>query len=68
MDWTILIGDMIDAGETETSIAKKLRVRGIECSQTTVHRLKTGFISEPKHSVGEALRALHEEVAQQSAA
>jgi hypothetical protein len=67
MNWRKLIGDMLDKGETEASIAEKLKRRGIQCTQTTVNRLKSGFISEPRHSVGEALRALHTDVMKRAA-
>mgnify|MGYP001600059064 CR=1 FL=1 len=56
MDWARLIEELHDHGWTVYRIAERLNRKW-----DTVNRWKT---SEPKHSDGEALKKLHEEVTQ----
>lgn len=62
MNWPKLIDEILETGATEASLAAALTERGAEISQASINRLKSGAISEPKYSVGEALRTLHAEI------
>lgn len=57
MKWTNIINQLIDYGMTEQSIANTIG----GTTQPTIHRIKTGDIKEPKHSLGERLIAIHKE-------
>lgn len=62
MNWPKLIDELLKTGATEAAIAAAVTERGAEISQASINRLKSGAISEPKHSVGEALLTLHAEL------
>ena len=63
MNWTQLIDDLLATGLTEAGIAAEIsRAPGPGVTtQATIHRIKTGQISEPRWSIGDALRALHQD-------
>jgi transcriptional regulator with XRE-family HTH domain len=56
MDWTKLIAEIQERGLSQPQIAAKC-----ECAQSTVSDLASGTTKEPRHSLGEALKALHYE-------
>lgn len=56
MDWTKLIAEIQKCGLSQPQIAAKC-----ECAQSTISDLASGTTKEPRHSLGEALRALHYE-------
>lgn len=69
MNWEKLISEIIESGLSEDKIAANLRdEKEIDISQSTIHRIKKGDITEPKHSVGEALKQLHLERCSEAAA
>jgi transcriptional regulator with XRE-family HTH domain len=57
MDWQKLIAELQDHGYTQPQIAA-----ACGCGQSTVSELSLGKTKEPRHSLGEALRALHAQV------
>lgn len=54
MDWKTLISEIQAAGHTQASIASYCG-----CEQTTISALALGKTTDPKHSTGEKLKALH---------
>lgn len=57
MDWKKLIAEIQAQGLTQPQIAERCK-----CGQATISDLVGGRTGEPRHSLGEALRALHYEV------
>lgn len=55
MDWKLLIADIQAHGLTQPQIAA---ICG--CGQATVSDLASGTTKDPRHTLGEALKALHE--------
>jgi hypothetical protein len=55
-----------DHGFTQGSLARELTERGAKCSQTTVWRILQGH--ETTDTVGNAIRVLHAEKAESTAA
>lgn len=54
MDWKSLIADLQERGLSQPEIAQRCH-----CGQATISDLANGHTKEPRHSLGEALRALH---------
>lgn len=48
------------SGMTEEQIAAALRAQGIDCSQATVNRIKSGFIKKTNFEIGMGLLQLAE--------
>jgi transcriptional regulator with XRE-family HTH domain len=54
MDWKEVIGALMATGLTQKEIAAICN-----CGQATIADLYSGTTKEPKHALGERLRALH---------
>lgn len=54
MDWKQLIAELMARPMSQTQIAA-----ACGCGQATISDLASGNTKEPRHSLGEALRALH---------
>lgn len=58
------VKDLLSRGYTETRIASEIGVvTGIEVSQSSINRIKSGAISDPAYSVGAAILDIHRKVA-----
>lgn len=57
-----VIAGLIKLGMTEQAIADHLASVGIQVAQSTIHRIKTGQIEQPKFDVGVALLRLRDEL------
>lgn len=49
-------------GFTEKEIAERLRARGVQVTQPTINRIKTGAIRRPSFEIGSALVRLRDEL------
>lgn len=57
-----VITSLIESGLTEQAIADRLGSLGIQVAQSTIHRIKTGEIDQPKFDVGVALLKLRDQI------
>lgn len=57
MDWKELIGDLLATGLTQRQLAALCN-----CGQSTIADIHRGATGEPKHALGERLRALHKKM------
>lgn len=57
MDWKQIIGQLQASGLSQPQIAARCG-----CGQATISDLASGKTSDPRHSLGQALRELHHEV------
>lgn len=55
MNWTELINDLVATGLSQKAIGD-----AVDCSQNAIWNLQKGNTSDPAHSTGEKLIALHE--------
>ena len=56
MDWKLLIAELRAHGLSQPQIAA-----ACDCGQATISDLASGKTDDPRHSLGQALRALHAE-------
>lgn len=63
MDWKQLIADLKARGMSQPQIAE-----ACNCAQATISELATGKTTDPRHALGEALRALHASLPAEKAA
>lgn len=62
MNWKNIIDELMNLGFTEQDIADDVsRKTGNRVMQSTIHKLKAGATKEPRHSLGEAVLAVHRE-------
>lgn len=54
MNWIELIADLKARGYSQPQIAERCG-----CVQSTISDLATGKLKDPRHAVGEILRAMH---------
>lgn len=57
MNWKEVIAALTAAGYTQAQIAERCK-----CAQPTINDLATGTTKDPRDSLGQALRAMHEEI------
>jgi hypothetical protein len=57
-----VITSLIESGMTEQAIADQLAAFGVQVTQSTIHRIKTGEIEQPKFNVGIGLLKLRDQV------
>jgi len=63
MDWESKIQECIDlTGKSEQQISEDLVQWGADVSQSTIHRIRTGAIAEPKYHIGNAIIQLHSRI------
>lgn len=63
MTFKKLLQDCIEiTGQSEAQIAADLAAIGCTISQSTVHRIRSGEIINPKYSVGHAIVRLHRRI------
>ena len=55
-----LIKKLMASGMTEEQIAEALRAQGIDCTQGTVNRIKSGYIKRTSFEIGMGLLQLAE--------
>jgi hypothetical protein len=67
MDPAGIIKNLLKLGMTEQQIADRLLLYGISIAQSTIHRIKTGQIDQPKFDVGMALIRLWEQTKETAA-
>lgn len=60
--WEKLIDDLVKAGLREAAIADRIKAAGVQTSQPTINRIKSGAIKSVKYELGQALINLHDEV------
>ena len=59
VDFKSIVSGLVASGLSEEAIAGEVRkITGGSITQPTIHRIKTG--TEPRYSIGAALRALYE--------
>ena len=58
MSWNSLINELIESGMTEKKIAEVVG----STTQSTIHRIKSGAISDPRYRLGKQLKDLHESI------
>ena len=63
MDWKLLITDLKAYGLSRAQVASECK-----CGQATISELATGQTSDPRHGLGEKLRALHKKHARKNLA
>jgi len=52
-----MVDDLLESGRTYKELAEKAG-----CDTSTIYRIKTGFIANPKFSIGMAIGAMHAEL------
>ena len=57
-----LIENLINSGLTENEIVSRLKDIGVQTTQPTINRIKTGSIAKVSYDVGTAIVALHAKV------
>ena len=57
MDWKLLIADLRAHGLSQPQIAARCN-----CGQATISDIASGKTTDPRHSLGQALRELHAEI------
>jgi len=57
-----VITSLIESGMTEQAIADQLAALGVQVAQSTIHRIKTGEIEQPKFDVGIGLLKLRDQI------
>jgi len=62
MDLSRVIEELQAAGLSGEAIAERLKTKGVDASQPTISRIKTGKITNPSFKLGMALLELHREV------
>ena len=60
--WHKLISDLLRCGLTEQEIVNRLLAKGIETTQPTINRIKSGEIGDPRYELGKALIDLRNSV------
>lgn len=62
MDWNNTIQDLRDHGLSERAISDEVnRILGTEVSdKNMINRIRTGYVREPRWSVGAAIITLHQ--------
>jgi hypothetical protein len=53
---------LLESGLTEQAIADRICEGGVYVAQSTIHRIKTGEIEQPKFDLGMALLKLREQI------
>lgn len=57
-----LIENLINSGLTENEIVSRLKDLGVQTTQPTINRIKTGAIAKVSYDMGAAIVTLHTKV------